>query len=247
MFGVKSRLKRINRNRPRLGLTEAVRLEVNLLRHTDHIEIWLRKFNRSVRLRHPGSDILVFWQMFINRELELNLPRPPSLIIDAGANIGLSSLFLAHQYPEASVIAIEPDAANMELLRFNCRGIEQIVPLPGGLWHRSAHARICNPEVDSWAFQLKECAAEDPGAVRCWTVHEILQQAKASRVGLLKLDIEEEEHNLFIEQDTSWLDCIDNILVEFHRPDTPKTVLDLLGGLGYRHEIVGEKSLFSRG
>jgi len=39
------------------------------------------------------------------------------LIIDAGANIGATSVFYALAVPNAQVVAIEPDAGNFELLQ----------------------------------------------------------------------------------------------------------------------------------
>ncbi|MEV0701788.1 FkbM family methyltransferase [Saccharopolyspora sp. NPDC050389] len=46
---------------------------------------------------------------------------PKGLVVDAGANIGLFTLFVKHHYPDASVLAVEPIPHNVEALRANIR------------------------------------------------------------------------------------------------------------------------------
>lgn len=46
------------------------------------------------------------------------------VIIDAGANIGAASLWFQQQYPEALVAAVEPDSANVQILRKNVVDME---------------------------------------------------------------------------------------------------------------------------
>jgi FkbM family methyltransferase len=46
------------------------------------------------------------------------------LIVDCGANIGVSVLWLAARYPEAHIVAIEPAPDNFALLRRNCSAFD---------------------------------------------------------------------------------------------------------------------------
>jgi predicted O-methyltransferase YrrM len=41
------------------------------------------------------------------------------LILDCGANIGLSSIWFARKYPRATVIAVEPESENFRMLTMN--------------------------------------------------------------------------------------------------------------------------------
>ncbi len=43
------------------------------------------------------------------------------LILDCGANIGLSALYFQRLYPKARIMAFEPDTHNFELLTKTCR------------------------------------------------------------------------------------------------------------------------------
>ena len=64
-------------------------------------------FLHPIYLRAHTSDVEVFCQIFVHAELEHDIKTPVDYIIDAGANIGLSSIFLAKKYPNAVIDAIE--------------------------------------------------------------------------------------------------------------------------------------------
>ena len=44
------------------------------------------------------------------------------VIVDAGANVGAASIWFSTQFPEAHILAIEPNWENAELCRLNTRG-----------------------------------------------------------------------------------------------------------------------------
>ena len=52
----------------------------------------------------------------------------PSVIIDAGANIGLASIWFASKFPEARILAIEPEKSNYELLVRNVEPLHHVTP-----------------------------------------------------------------------------------------------------------------------
>jgi len=49
----------------------------------------------------------------IREEYKVFMPiDSPKTILDAGANIGTASRFFSNQFPDAKIIAIEPDSEN---------------------------------------------------------------------------------------------------------------------------------------
>jgi len=73
-----------------------------------------------VFFRYNSSDINVFSQIFISDEYRPLTDLPAvRLIIDCGAYVGFSSAYLLSKFPEAHVLAVEPDKKNYELLRQN--------------------------------------------------------------------------------------------------------------------------------
>lgn len=93
-------------------------------------------------MRYPASDAKVFAQIFIDRDYEFAVMTEPAVIVDAGANIGLSAIYFANRYPHAKVIALEPEGRNFALLKQNVAPYANIVPLQTALWHRNAEVPI---------------------------------------------------------------------------------------------------------
>jgi hypothetical protein len=81
------------------------------------IKVRLPESKDTMTLRPNTSDMDVFQQIFVNEEYEFSLDTDPAVIIDAGANIGLASIYYSIKYPKAKIIAIEPELSNYELLK----------------------------------------------------------------------------------------------------------------------------------
>lgn len=80
-------------------------------------------YEQTIFIRPKTSDASVFETVFIAlRFKNITETLLPSLIIDAGANIGLVSVYFANKYPSAVVYAIEPESSNYDLLLKNTNG-----------------------------------------------------------------------------------------------------------------------------
>jgi hypothetical protein len=85
----------------------------------------------TVTLRKPpSSDFAVYDQVFILNEyqpladlIKKNEPenRGPLTIIDAGGNVGITSIFFNNIFPGSRFIIIEPDKENFRMLEANIR------------------------------------------------------------------------------------------------------------------------------
>ncbi len=83
--------------------------------------ISLAGYKDPVYIRGGGSsDAIVLYQIFGAGEYKLATAlESVNFILDAGANIGLASLYFLRRYPKAKIMAVEPDSANFELCRKN--------------------------------------------------------------------------------------------------------------------------------
>ena len=89
----------------------------------------------------------------------------PGFIIDAGANIGIASLYFLHQYPNARIVAIEPHPGNSELLRKNLAPYaERVTLLPKAPYGKAAGRLqlISGGEMAN----SSPCGREGPGGLR---------------------------------------------------------------------------------
>jgi FkbM family methyltransferase len=59
----------------------------------------------------------LYEDLFIGRDYDLPLNSAHPVIVDCGANIGLSLIFFKECYPQASIIAFEPDPENFKRLQ----------------------------------------------------------------------------------------------------------------------------------
>src|SRR5258706_4718209 len=90
-----------------------------------------------VYIRVGSTDLSVLQQVLIEQHYAFSLPLNPQVIIDAGANIGLSAVFFANQYPEALIVALEPDESNFLILQTNVAPYPLIKPIRAALWNQN--------------------------------------------------------------------------------------------------------------
>src|ERR1700722_14645339 len=100
------------------------------------------------------SDVIVFHDVFHVKEHEWTLSTPPRVIVDAGAYTGLSASYFAMRYPEARVIALEPDAQNFALLNRNVSSFKNVQTINGALWSQSGMLNITDPGSGAWSFRV---------------------------------------------------------------------------------------------
>ena len=154
------------------------------------------------------------------------------LIIDGGANIGLSVLYFKHRFPEAHIKAFEPDPAIFETLSANCAeyGLQNVTLMPGALW--SENGKLTFHEEGSLAGRL-DTESEKGVDVPTYRLRDFLQQP----VDLLKLDIEGAETTVLKDCADS-LRNVERLFVEHHsfvnKPQDLHEVLTILHAAGFR-------------
>ena len=178
-----------------------------------------------VFLRVPSSDPRTFDQIFVRKEYGFEVSRMPEFIVDAGANIGLTSIYFTNRYPEAKIIALEPEAGNFELLQKNVAPYENIVPIRAALWHKNETITLVDPGLGEWGFMTQgQNSGENLGSFRhdvpAMTVDTLMEEYGLPRIDILKIDIEGAEREVF--QDSSgWLNRVDVLIVELHERMKP--------------------------
>jgi hypothetical protein len=104
-----------------------------------------------VQIRLKTSDESVYKTVLLDREYSFDLPFSPKIILDAGANIGTASIYFAHRYPKAKIIAVEVEASNFAALVKNTRPYPAVKPLHAAIWNRDGEIAVSEPESTSGA------------------------------------------------------------------------------------------------
>lgn len=174
-------------------------------------------FSDSIELRTKTSDSLVFYQVFGLGFYNFEIDIEPSVIIDCGANIGLTSLCFSNKYPNSKIIAIEPEEENFKMMIRNTQKYPNIICLNKGLWKKSCYLEIVNSDVSSWAFMVKE--SEKKTNISAVSIPDLIKDFEISRIDILKIDIEGSEKEIFENSPEVWLPLVNVLVVELHDRD----------------------------
>ena len=243
-MSVRYKIERIQRWKPVVGLAEAIRFEIAWTCRQSRVKVHVPGYAEPLELRYGTSDLSVFESVLWNESSPDISPADPQLIIDGGANAGLSTAFYANTFPNTNVVAVEPAQDNIAMLRKNTRGFRNVTVIEGGLWPIPGFLRISNPDDEAWSFRC-EPAAASLAAIRAYTIPEIIALSGLPRCDLLKLDIEGAEQQLF-ENSADWLAQVDAILVEVHG-EPARTAIDAACPVNsWQHRACGEKVLLTR-
>jgi FkbM family methyltransferase len=140
------------------------------------------------------------------------------LIVDAGGYIGTTAIALHRMYPKAEIVAIEPSSANLKILKNNVGSISSVSVIHGALVGTAGDAvTVFDPKEKEWGFttSTKHVGAK-PNSVlevvpsitlgELFTIH--------GEIGILKLDIEGGEADVFKDVGTSRM--VFAVFVELH-------------------------------
>lgn len=207
-----------------------------------------------IYLRMPSSDVATYKQIFVDREFDCRFEGEPGVIVDAGANIGLTSVFFANLFPRARIIAIEPESGNFEMLKRNVVSYPNVVPLHAALWNRNEEIDIVDAGTGYWGFmtaakqEIADRAAGFMHSIHAFTVDRIVSDYALPVIDILKIDIEGAEREVF--SDTSaWIDKVEAMIVELHeRKKRGCNRAFYRGSEGFEHEwMSGEHVFLARG
>ena len=169
----------------------------------------------AIRLRKKSDDLKLFKQLMIHKEYEFTSPVEPIYIIDAGANIGLSSVFFAATYPDSEIIAIEPQNDNYALLTENTKNYTNIKCIKAGLWHKSTILEVADSGGGTASFMVNETNPSNLDRVVAMSTEEILKMHNWPFVDLFKIDIEGAEKEV-LSENTDWLSKTKILIIELH-------------------------------
>ena len=169
-----------------------------------------------IHVRAGSSDRRAFEQVFLDRQYDFPIAGRPRFIIDAGANIGCASVWFASRFPDARIVAVEPDPGNCALLERNLAPWGQVRTVRAAVWPRKAWLTIENPGDEPWAYRVRE-AGPGEAAFPAVSIGELLAESGAETIDILKLDVEGAERDILADPACdAWLARTRLLFVELH-------------------------------
>ncbi len=148
-------------------------------------------------------------EIFIEEIYKINFDIPNPYILDCGANMGLSVLYLKENFPLATIVAFEPDERNFELLKKNTTGLQNVDLVKKAVWKENGTIQFLNEgSLSSRVVSQGDATTSLMPAVR-------LKDYLTRTIDFLKLDIEGAEYEV-LHDCSDKLYLVKNMFIEYH-------------------------------
>jgi FkbM family methyltransferase len=167
---------------------------------------------------NAGSDRFIYSEVFEHQCYRVPVARRPATILDVGANIGLSAIYLARCFPGAHLACVEPAPENLRLLARNLElnGVEADV-IPAAVDVKEGKVWLERSRLD-YGHKIAVAATRPSQTffeANAMSIQSILRRLDWSRIGLLKMDIEGHE-KILLCRNSDWLHLVDALCLEYH-------------------------------
>jgi len=193
-------------------------------------------------LRSGTTDIQVLYEVFLYKNYDVDFTNP-SVIIDAGANIGLFAIQIINNFPKAKIICIEPDIDNFKILLENTSKYKNIICLNSGLWNKDTKLNVYDKyNSGKWGMVVEEDKIN--GTVSAISMNTLIENYSIKKIDILKIDIETSEKELFMDNYENWLPKVKTVLIELHdwlKDDCSRSFFNAIDKsvLKYKYSIKG--------
>jgi FkbM family methyltransferase len=161
-------------------------------------------FTDSIQLVNGLKEIFI--EEMYRQELKAN-----PYIIDCGANIGLSVIYMKQQYPYAEIVAFEPDETNFQLLSKNVDsfGYGDVNLCKEAIWIDNTTLRFSSQ--GTMTSKIEMGAGAGTIEVKAIRLRNLLNR----EVDFLKIDIEGAEYKVLCDI-ADKLFLVKNMFLEYH-------------------------------
>ena len=178
----------------------------------------------TFKIRRKSGDMIALIEDFYENQYFRNkyLHFDPDLpIIDAGAHIGTFTLLVAKLYKATQIIALEidPDTYTSLLDNIKLNNIHSVSAKNLGLWKHKGKTDLHFVGNDTLGCSIVKNWNDHSKRVQVTTLLDVMSELKLKSVGLLKVDIEGAEYDVFYSLPVSVFKKIRNIIVEYHLSD----------------------------
>jgi FkbM family methyltransferase len=172
----------------------------------------------SLTLRPFAGDLFVLYEILLNRAYYIpdNFLPPNSVhvVVDCGGNVGITALYFAARYPNATIYSVEPHPDTYAILQRNTATEPRVVPVHAAVVGRPATTARITARNPAWGNKLTEAgpSLQVPATTLC----QLIEQYNITQIDLLKVDIEGAEELVFAHGE--FLAHVTLGIVELHAP-----------------------------
>lgn len=184
------------------------------------LDVLIEGERAMLHVRPNKGDLFILYEVLAREAYAIPAslldPDKVEVIVDCGANIGITALYFARRYPKARIICVEPDPENFEILERNVAGQQSIEPVRAAVVGSSGPVHLTRSRA---AYGNSVQANASPGEtveVSGLTISDICSKKDIERIDLLKVDIEGAEKNVFAA--ATFLNKVHFVAIELHAP-----------------------------
>lgn len=220
----------------KLGISIFTFKELSKYKISDVKDLKVNFHDREIQFSSPFWFLHSLDEIFVEEVYKFNQSSDNHLILDCGANIGLSTIYLKYIFPNAQIIAFEPDKKIFSQLSENIKkfDLKNVELKNSAVWIENG---FVNFESDQGLGGKINKTSEQTQSLEAIRLHDYLINKK---VFFLKMDIEGAEYAVLkdIEKD---LDNVENLFIEFHAEKRQKNklieILQIVENAGFEYYI----------
>jgi len=211
--------------------------KLKILKHQDYNEPGeINIGSTNVKFNHPPELLHSVKEIFIDKVYEISTQQNSPYIIDCGANIGLSVIYLKSRYPDSAIIAFEPDKNNFSLLQHNTKNLTGIQIENKAVWDADEKLIFTMDGTQSSSLVKGESSSLPSQEVTAIRLKNLIDR----EVFFLKIDIEGAEYRV-IRDCREVLGKVKFLFVEYHGTFSEQKqlleILQILSESGFKFYI----------
>lgn len=205
---------------------------------------------RPIHYRPGTSDCKIIYEILLKRgrkgEYWLPSGLSPRTILDIGGNIGITAVYLANRFPDATIHVFEPIPANFELLERNVAPYPRIHAHAVALGGQDGELDMfASDHTDNYGgFSLFERGVDSSKRTKVLVRHaqSYLDEKNIPQPDLIKIDTEGSEYEILTALRPELIERVQWIIGELHA----ERDFELLAYLSKWFDIGAKKSIGKR-
>jgi len=226
------------KNKNKLGLSWSgyKQLKKNTHRHGELMTT--RLYGNTTEFTSPFWFLHSIEEIFIDEVYKFNPGRKDAVILDCGANIGLSVLYFKKISPGSRVIAFEADPNVFQLMQHNIKsfGLSNVELVNKAVWIEETTLAFDSEGSVGGHLGGEEKEMKNKIDVKTLRLRDFLDQ----KIDFLKIDIEGAEYAV-LKDCKDKLHNVENLFIEYHvfnkEEQRLEEILSLLKQAGFRYYI----------